>query len=250
MPAPSGFSATPPPRPRRRWAHWIIATIVIGLILFFIGQVGYFMWQFRYGDSQQVAKIQAEFRSNEWSGNKNGEGPKPPTALEPYIKAYNPTLGKATAPVTIVAFIDFECPFCRRSQPIFDQMLEKYGPAVRVVYKALPLASLHPNAFAAAEAAACAQDQGKFWEYYQLLFKNQALDDAGLTAAAQALTLDQAKFTHCLQTHPHQATIEADIDDAIALGVRGTPTYFVKHAVIEGVADAARWDQVIISQLR
>lgn len=250
MPQPSSFAVHQPPQPPRRWGRWLIILLISALVLGFLGQVGYYLWQFRYGDATAIAKIQAQFNSNEWSGEKTGGGPQPTTDLAKYIKPTNPTLGSASAPVTIVAFIDFECPFCRRSQPIFDTMLEKYGPAVHVVYKALPLTSLHPNALAAAEAAACAQDQGKFWDYYNLLFKTEALDEASLTNAAMTLKLDQAQFKACVQSHRHQAEIESDVNDAIALGVRGTPTYFVKNMVIEGVADAARWDQAIISQLR
>lgn len=249
LPSPNlaGLKTTRPPR---HWGRWIAVGVISLIILGFLGQVGYYMWQFRYGNPTEVAKLQAQFKSGEWSGTKNGDGPPPLADLAAHIKTTNPTLGPTNAKVTIIAFIDFECPFCRRSQPIFDQMLEKYGPAVRVVYKALPLTSIHPNALAAANAAACAQDQGKFWEYYHLLFKNQALDEAGLTSAAETLKLDQAKFAACTAAQRHQTEIEADVNEAIALGVRGTPTYFVNKAVIEGVADAARWDQVILSQLR
>lgn len=250
MPQPSSFSAQQPPRQPRRWGQWLLILSLSALVIGFLGQVGYYLWQFRYGDATMIAKIQAQFNSNQWSGEKTGDGPQPTTDLAKYIKPSNPTLGPSTAPVTIVAFIDFECPFCRRSQPIFDAMLEKYGPAVRVVYKPLPLTSLHPNALAAAEAAACAHDQGKFWDYYNLLFKSEALDADSLTSAAVTLKLDQAQFKACTESHRHQAEIENNVNDAIALGVRGTPTYFVKNMVIEGVADAARWDQAIISQLR
>lgn len=250
MPQTPNLAGANSGRPPRRWGRWIAGGIITILILGFLGQVGYYMWQFRYGNAAEVAKLQAQFKAGEWSGSKTGDAPPPLTDLKSHIKTTNPTLGAANAPVTIIAFIDFECPFCRSSQPIFDQVLEKYGPAVRVVYKALPLTSIHPNALAAANAAACAQDQGKFWEYYHLLFKNQALDEAGLTSAAEALKLDQAKFTACTKAQRHQTEIEADVNEAIALGVRGTPTYFVNKTVIEGVADAARWDQVIISQLR
>lgn len=250
MPQPPNLVGAKPVRPPRRWGRWLATSLITLVILGFLAQVGYFMWQFRYGDAQSITKLQAKFQSGQWSGTQTGNGPQPLADLKSHLKPTNPTLGEANAPVTIIAFIDFECPFCRQSQPIFDKMLDKYGPAVRVVYKALPLTSIHPNALAAATAAACAQDQGKFWEYYHLLFKNQALDDSGLTSAAATLKLDQAKFTTCLQSQRHQAEIEADVNEAIALGVRGTPTYFVNKAVIEGVADAARWDQVILSQLR
>lgn len=250
MPQSPNLAGTNATRPPHRWGRWIAVGVISVLILGFLGQVGYYMWQFRYGDAAAVAKLQAEFKMGEWSGSKTGDGPPPLIDLKPHIKTTNPTLGAANAPVTIIAFIDFECPFCRQSQPIFDQVLEKYGPAVRVVYKALPLTSIHPNALAAANAAACAQDQGKFWEYYHLLFKQESLDEASLTNAAQTLKLDQVKFAACVASQRHQAKIEADVNEAIALGVRGTPTYFVNKTVIEGVADAARWDQVIISQLR
>lgn len=250
MPQPTSFSPRPTPPTSRHWWRWIIISLITVLILGFIGQVGYYMWQFRYGDASDIARIQAQFSTTEYSGAKTGDGPQPIKDLTPYIRSHNPTLGSPNAPVKIIAFIDFECPFCKRSQPIFNTMLEKYGPAVQVIYKALPLTSIHPNAFIAAEAAACAHDQGKFWEYYEHLFTANAVDAANLTNKALALKLDQAQFLTCQESHRHQTKIEADINDAITLGVRGTPTYFVNNAVIEGVADAARWDEVILSQLR
>ncbi len=250
MPQSPNLAGASQVRPTRRWGRWIVVGVISLLILGFLSQVGYYMWQFRYGNPGEIAKLQAQFQSGEWSGTKTGDAPPPLSDPKSHIKTTNPTLGPASAKVTIIAFIDFECPFCRQSQPIFDTVLEKYGPAVRVVYKALPLTSIHPNALAAANAAACAQDQGKFWEYYHLLFKREALDDAGLTSAAETLKLDQAKFVACIKSQRHQAEIEADVNEAIALGVRGTPTYFVNKTVIEGVASAAQWDQVIISQLR
>lgn len=246
-------SVSPAPHQPRHLGRWIFFGLVLVMLLSFVGTVVYYLWQFKYGAVKDVAKIQAEFQFSKLRTSvtaTDDTAPVAPADLNSFVRAHNPVFGDPKARVTVLAFVDFECPFSRQSYPTVKAMANKFGPAVRVVFKQLPLTSLHANALAAAEASTCAADQGKFWEYHDRLFISQQLDREGLVTAAQTTGLELDTFNRCLEANPHRAELEADLQDAIALKVRGTPTYFVNHTVIEGVPDAARWDQVILSQLR
>lgn len=225
-------------------------TAVAGLVIFF-GLVVYYLWQGKYGTAQEITQSRREFKSQKFtSANEATEGPKAPDNWANYLTKDNPTLGSPTNPVTIVAFIDFECPFSQEGHPIFKSVVETYGVAVKVVFKQLPLTSIHANALNAAEAAACANEQGKFWEYYNYLFATKKLSGADLKAGAATVGLETDTFTACQKNAKYRAAIERDVNDAIALGVRGTPTYFVNNEVIEGVVDRAAWDTIILRNLK
>jgi protein-disulfide isomerase len=148
----------------------------------------------------------------------------------------DPSLGPADAPVTIIEFSDFQCPYCSRFQTeTFPQIIQNYGDRVRFVYRDFPLTSLHANALKAAEASECADDQGAYWKYHDLLFQNQsALDDASLKNYAASLGLDTAAFNQCLDSDSTMSEIQKDYQDGITAGVQGTPAFFVNGNLIEG----------------
>ncbi len=171
------------------------------------------------------------------------------------ITPSSPTLGPVTAPVTIVEFGDFQCPFCRAAEPILKQVLAKYPEAVRLMYRNLPLnlldSSLHPEATNAAEAAACAAVQGKFWPYHDQLYQNQdALGESIYTSLATSLALDLVEFNRCRQNHLTLNTIQADAQAAVAAGAQGTPTFYVNGHRIAGVVPLDLWDKIIAAALR
>ena len=144
--------------------------------------------------------------------------------------------GNAAAPVTIVEFSDFHCPFCRRVQPVVAQLLTKYGDKVRLVYKDFPLDSLHSQARAAAEAARCAGEQGKFWEFHDKIYAGGS--DSSLATmkryAQEALVADMPKFEACVSTRKYQAIVQRDVAEGIKLGVTGTPGFFINGRMISG----------------
>jgi protein-disulfide isomerase len=135
--------------------------------------------------------------------------------------------GPMEAPVTLVEYGDFECPYCGRAEPIIRELLRDFGD-VRYVWRHLPLSDVHANAQLAAEAAEAAADQGAFWEMHDLLFQHQdALQPDDLISYAGELGLDVDRFTRTLQEHTGAVRIAEDIDSADLSGVSGTPTFFV-----------------------
>lgn len=142
--------------------------------------------------------------------------------------------GDTGAPVTIVVFSDFECPFCKRGAARVEDLTKKYGRNVRVAFKHYPL-PFHPKAPRAAAAAVAAQNQGRFWELHDRLFaQGAALDDDALIAHARAIGLDIERFKRDLEDPATQARVEADIAEAKKAGVQGTPTFFVNGERLVG----------------
>jgi protein-disulfide isomerase len=146
------------------------------------------------------------------------------------------TLGAADAPVTLVEYGDFECPFCARSYPAVKALRERFEGQVRFVFRHFPRPE-HPHARHAAEAAEAAAAQGEehFWEMHDWLFEHQrTLDTADLLAQAVELGLDRARFQHEVDQHVHRARVQGDIDSGIRSGVHGTPTFFINGDKHEG----------------
>ena len=160
-----------------------------------------------------------------------------------------PFRGSATAPVTIVEFSDFQCPFCKQVVPTLTQVLSRYGEKVKLVYRDFPL-DIHPQAGKAAEAARCAQDQRKFWEYHDALFANSPnLSPEGLKTYAEQLGLDIASFEHCLASGTHAAAVQKSIDEGIRLGVTGTPAFFINGELLSGAQPLESFVRVIEREL-
>jgi protein-disulfide isomerase len=160
-----------------------------------------------------------------------------------------PTRGPAAAPVTIVEFSDFECPFCARARPTLKRITEVYGDKVRVAFRDYPL-PIHARAPKAAEAAACAADQGRFWEMHDKLFgASPKLDVAELKRYAGELALDAAAFDACLDSGRQAASVKADVDAANAYGVNSTPAFFINGRLISGALPFERFAEVIDDEL-
>jgi protein-disulfide isomerase len=148
--------------------------------------------------------------------------------------ANSPAKGSSSAPIEMIEFSDFQCPFCLRADPTVRQVLSTYGDRIRFVYRHYPLPN-HPNARPAAEAAACAGEQSKFWPYHDKLFANPTkLSDADLKQAAAELGLNTAQFNACVDTHKLKAQVDADIKAGEEAGVNGTPAFFVNGRLISG----------------
>jgi protein-disulfide isomerase len=159
--------------------------------------------------------------------------------------------GPKDAPVTIVEFSDFHCPFCRNVVATVKEVLKQYEGRVKWVYRDFPIANLHPQAPRAAEAARCAGEQGKFWEYHDLLFDSQTqTTTADFKGFAEQLKLDPKSFGQCLDSAKHQAAVEADIQDGARLGVTGTPTFFINGRMLVGAQPMENFKKIIEAELR
>jgi protein-disulfide isomerase len=161
-----------------------------------------------------------------------------------------PSIGPANAPITIVEFGDFQCPFCRQwQQDTYQPLLAAYPGKIRLVYRDFPLTSIHPNAFPAAEAAQCANEQNSFWPYHDKLFSSENLSDDIYKQYAQELNLDMTKFNTCLTNHTYDKYIQANSDFAVKTGVDSTPTFFINGLALIGAQPIDAFKQVIDKEL-
>src|SRR3954462_8660513 len=173
----------------------------------------------------------------------------PPNLPRVEVAAKGPSRGPDNAAVTIVEFSDFQCPYCGRVTPTVEKLMKDYDGKVRLVFRHFPL-SFHPNAAKAAEAAACAQDQGKFWPMHDKMFTNQqrlAVED--LKSFAKELGLDQGKFDKCLDSGEKAAMVSADEKDGEQAGVSGTPAFFINGIFINGAVPYGQFKDAVDREL-
>lgn len=213
---------------------WKIGTFVFA-ILFLLSIFGVFN-----GNGKVIKEIIPGDNAPPASGN-----------LKVEIEANDPILGDEKAEVSIVEFSDFQCPFCERvySGALTDFKSSSYfiDGQVNLIYKQFPLTSIHPYAQKAAEASLCASDQGKFWEYHNMLFANQqVLDETSLKSYAQQLGLDSATFDSCLDGDEKASEVSKETQQGIKAGGQGTP-YFViinnKNKKTEAVSGAVPFSE-------
>ncbi len=160
-----------------------------------------------------------------------------------------PTLGPSDAPVTIVEFSDYECPACRASHEIVKQIRAAYGDRVQWIYKEYPLRR-HKDAFKAAEASHCAEDQGKFWEYQERLFTAADLSPEGMVNMAVQLGMSKEKFSQCLQDSIHKSLVEKNVQDAVQAGLDRTPSFMINGQVYAGAPSLEAFSGMIDEELK
>jgi protein-disulfide isomerase/rhodanese-related sulfurtransferase len=158
--------------------------------------------------------------------------------------------GNPQAPVTVVEFGDFECPVCVRAEEIAREIRAKYGDRIQFAFRQFPLTKIHPWAEKAAEASECAAEQGKFWEAVDKLYAGQSdLSEYALKRYAAELGLDQSRFNQCLSGGSTAARVRRDAEDARALGLRATPTFFIGQRMVEGLLEFAPFAQLVEQEL-
>ncbi|MDP3995762.1 MAG: DsbA family protein [bacterium] len=157
--------------------------------------------------------------------------------------------GNPEAPVTIVEFSDFQCPFCQRFHPTMKQILENYPEDVRWVYKHFPLDSIHSQARPAAEASECVWEQkgdDGFWQFADGVFENQPrMSDSLYLELASNMSLDMGQFEECLSSGKYENKVETDLREGAKMGVRGTPGNFVNGEFVEGAASYEELESII-----
>ena len=215
-------------------ALWKFGTFVFA-ILFLLAIFGVFN-----GNGKVIKEIIPSDNAPPASGN-----------LKVEIEVNDPVLGSEDAKISIVEFSDFQCPFCEKafSGAVTELKSSSYftDGEVNLIYKQFPLTSIHPYAQKAAEASVCADDQGKFWEYHDLLFANQeSLDEPSLKFYAQKLGLDSAAFNSCLDGDEKESEIKKESQQAVDAGGQGTPYFVVinnKNKKTEAVSGAVPFSE-------
>ncbi len=161
-----------------------------------------------------------------------------------------PFKGPPGAPITIVEFSDFQCAYCKRVLTVLNQVLERYPDQVKLAFRDFPIQNIHPQAQQAAEAAHCASEQGKFWEYHDLLFENQdTIPTANFADHAKTIGLEVASFQACLDSQKYKTKVERNYADGVKAGVSGTPAFFINGRLVSGAQPLEAFKAVIDEEL-
>jgi len=161
----------------------------------------------------------------------------------------DPSKGPKSAPILLVEFSEFQCPFCKRTRPTLDKILNKYGSKVRYIFRDFPL-SFHKQAKSAANAANCAQEQGKYWEFFEQLWKSQGKhSNEKLIEIGQGIGLSMSPFKACVESEKYFSEIDKDQKAGSEMGVTGTPAYFVNGVFLSGAQPYERFEEIIEEEL-
>ena len=234
----------PPTKDKQKEKSEPIKLIIILMIV--VGIAGYFSGSyFSNPDSELVTKTELADAISELESKMVNTQQMPTQPTEPVeISLDNdPVRGDPNAPITIVEFSDFQCPFCARFHTqTLPSLLEEYIEAgkVNLVYRDFPIQSIHPNALPAAVASECAHEQGKYWEFHDTLFEKQSgwnrLDSNAVIAMfsqyASEIGLEQEQFDSCLETGKYLEEVQGDLSDGRDYGVTGTPGFFIGNEQI------------------
>jgi protein-disulfide isomerase len=160
-----------------------------------------------------------------------------------------PSRGPVSAPIVLVEYTDYQCPYCSRAQPTIDAVMERYDGQIRHVFKNLPL-PMHQQAQLAGEAALCAQDQGKFWEFHDWLFENQrTMNRESMITQAGELGMNADLFTACISDRTYQERVDADMKEARGFGITGTPGFMINGRVLTGAQPLEAFEAIIDEEL-
>ena len=223
---------------------------ILVVLAFAVGILtGYVIWGLPSNQAQAVVENQTPVQ---------GPVAQVPSATQtPRVTRYDvpsegfPSFGPEDAPIVIVEFSDFQCPFCKRfNDDTYKQLMAAYPGKIRFVFRHLPMTSIHPEAFPSAEAAMCANEQDSFWEFHDKLFENQdRLGKELYTQIANDLNLDITKFESCVNSRKYKDLIQQDSDFAVNLGVQSTPTFFVNGLALVGAQPLETFKQAIDMEL-
>lgn len=248
---PSGQQAAGPAQPQGSNRKWIVLGIAGCALIACVGIV------VLVGISILAPQITYEF-NRLVSGVSNTASVPPTPEVSTYPQQPSNTLGNPNAPVKIVEYADFQCPFCRQYwQDIEPQIIDQYVKTGKVFYEYRSVGEfLGPESAAAAQAAYCAGDQGKFWQYHDTLFSNLTGENVGdftndkLQQYAATVGLDETAFNDCLSSGKYAARLQQDVQDAKAAGVKATPSLVVNGKLIEGLLSFDAYQKAIDAALQ
>lgn len=229
---------------KRNWVATVITLIVLFLLAAFVWRVLSLAQQIRTG---QIDPSNFEFKQ---AFTTNVRLAAIPISDQPanIISIDDPALGRTDATLTIVEFAEFGCPFSREASFTMRELSLKYPEKIHYIYRDFPIIDLHPIGQKAAEAAECAAEQGKFWEYHDKLYQNQTdLSQERLYGFASELNLNTAMFQTCLDSGRKREEVLADYQDGLNAGVRGTPTFFLNGQKVDGSIPKSMFEQLITS---
>jgi len=235
-----------------------VAGSISALILFFLLSVALSFVLFDSGGSSN-ANSRIANESDKYFLNENYREDDPYITKNPdlsdmlsgpIISSQDPDIGEKNAPVVIVQFSDFECDFCLEQEEVLKNIKEKYGNNLRIIWKDYPESDRSSLSYLAASASRCAQDQGKFWEYHDFLFKNNKnLSEEMFYNGAENLDLDLDVFEDCLENSENREKIDDNIIEANALGISGVPFLFINDQEIMGSISEEELEKVISAEL-
>ena len=227
----------------------VVLAFAVGLLL------GFVIWG-RGGNVTTVAAAPEAAANDAAAAQPAGPIAEVPVPPEPQYTRYDiptegyPSLGPDDAPITIVEFSDFQCPFCRRfHDETYQALLDAYPGQIRFVYRNLPLTSIHPDAMPSAVASLCANDQNAYWDYHGKLFSSETLTRETFIQYATDLNLNVDEFTASLDSGKHDEFIQQDMDFALDLGVQSTPTFFINGLAVVGAQPLSSFTQIIDMEL-
>ncbi len=249
----------------RKGSQPMLLTLALLVVFFIIGMgTGYLVWGQPLNElSSQVESLQARADAaesllqqlgvttqNESPAAQDADGIRQ-VVRYPVTEDGNPSIGPQDAPITIIEFSDYECPFCTRWHvEVWSRLKTDYGDKVRLVHRDFPLYSIHPNAGPAAAAAYCAQEQDRYWEFHELLFTGgQPLGNTTYLAYADQLGLDMASFSDCLDEQRYKHLVDANFEYARQLGIQSTPTFFINGIALIGAQPYEVFKEVIDLEL-
>ena len=220
-----------PKRGMSSFAATLLVGLALALAVLFMWRVWKYYGQITSGKTVALPQFSGQFTASTKSSGAAAVGAHPEVATED-----DPSLGPKDARLTIVEFLDYQCPYCNQESSTVRELMNAYGDRVRFIIRDFPVQELHPDAVNAAVAAGCAQAQGKYWQMHDRLFalKGQ-LSRADLDAAAQSSGLDMKIYDACMNVQAPLDEIQGDATDGVNAGVRGTPTFFFNGYKVEGV---------------
>ncbi|MFA7653886.1 MAG: thioredoxin domain-containing protein [Candidatus Magasanikbacteria bacterium] len=230
-----------------RWYQTWYGVVLVGLValivisgLLFLLIVGRYFWLIKHGQGQEL--------SNKFNIQKNTAIDSTRLALRQRLElADRPFLGSKNAPVTIVVFIDFKCPFCKSAEPIIYQVAKEFGDKVKIIIRQFPLESIHAETNKLSEFSYCALQQGAFWQAYNEIFDKQdqfeeVVTSEDLFAIAASVGLNEELLKSCLVNPDTAKAVRTDFSDGVFAGVKATPTFFVNGDKVEGVVPFKIWE--------
>ncbi|MBI2475583.1 DsbA family protein [Candidatus Uhrbacteria bacterium] len=227
---------------KRNWVATVATLVVILLLSFFVWRVLSLARQIQTGE---INPTSFDFSDQSMSSLRIAAIPisDQPSNV---VSTDDQSLGRKDAPVTIVEFADFQCPYSREASFVMRELALKYPEKINFIYRDFPLSDVHPLARKAAEASECAADQGKFWEYHDKLFQNQSdLSQERFYQFAAELNLNISFFRSCLDSGTYKEEVENDYQDGLKAGVRGTPTFFINGTKIQGAIPKDIFEKLI-----